>query len=61
MKELADCDLIIEAVFEDMTLKTDIFSGLDGIAKHGAVATRPRHFIASSKPVCQEMVDRRGA
>ena len=35
--DLADCDLIIEAVFESMDLKKDIFSRLDKIAKPGAI------------------------
>ena len=37
MQRLADCDLIIEAVFEDMTVKKAIFSQLDAIAKPGAI------------------------
>ncbi len=37
MKALADCDLIIEAVFEDMRVKKDVFTKLDGIAKPGAI------------------------
>ncbi|GHD36247.1 3-hydroxyacyl-CoA dehydrogenase [Parahalioglobus pacificus] len=37
MSELADCDLIIEAVFEDMEIKKSIFSRLDKIAKPGAI------------------------
>ena len=37
MAALADCDLIIEAVFEDMELKKSIFKTLDGIAKQGAI------------------------
>ncbi|MGB1141033.1 MAG: 3-hydroxyacyl-CoA dehydrogenase NAD-binding domain-containing protein [Halioglobus sp.] len=37
MGELADCDLIIEAVFEDMGLKKSIFGRLDEIAKPGAI------------------------
>jgi 3-hydroxyacyl-CoA dehydrogenase len=37
MNELADCDLIIEAVFEDMAVKKDIFTRLDAIAKPGAI------------------------
>ncbi|HVR90362.1 MAG TPA: 3-hydroxyacyl-CoA dehydrogenase NAD-binding domain-containing protein [Novosphingobium sp.] len=37
MADLADCDLIIEAVFESMELKKDIFTRLDTIAKPGAI------------------------
>jgi len=35
--DLADCDLIIEAVFEDMAVKKEVFSKLDAIAKPTAV------------------------
>ena len=34
---LADCDLIIEAVFEDMDIKRSVFKQLDQIAKPGAI------------------------
>ncbi len=34
---LADCDLVIEAVFENMDIKKDVFRRLDGIVKHGAI------------------------
>ena len=37
MADLADCDMIIEAVFENMALKKDIFTRLDTIAKPGAI------------------------
>lgn len=37
MDALVDADLIIEAVFEEMEVKKDIFGRLDGIAKEGAV------------------------
>jgi 3-hydroxyacyl-CoA dehydrogenase len=37
MEALADCDLIIEAVFENMDLKKDVFRRLDKIAKPGAI------------------------
>ena len=37
MDDLADCDLIIEAVFEDMGIKKVIFARLDAIAKPGAI------------------------
>jgi 3-hydroxyacyl-CoA dehydrogenase len=35
--DLADCDLVIEAVFENMAIKQEIFTRLDGIVKQGAV------------------------
>ncbi|KQS04579.1 3-hydroxyacyl-CoA dehydrogenase [Sphingomonas sp. Leaf357] len=34
---LADCDLIIEAVYENMDVKKEIFAKLDGICKPGAI------------------------
>ncbi len=34
---LAETDLVIEAVFEDMDVKKDVFRRLDGIAKAGAI------------------------
>ncbi|MBM6579081.1 enoyl-CoA hydratase/isomerase family protein [Microvirga sp. BT689] len=37
LEDLADCDLIIEAVFENMDIKKEIFSKLDAIAKPGAI------------------------
>ena len=37
LDELADCDLIIEAVFENMDVKKEIFGKLDKIAKPGAI------------------------
>jgi 3-hydroxyacyl-CoA dehydrogenase len=37
MEDLADCDLVIEAVFEDMELKKTIFRDLDRIMKPGAI------------------------
>ncbi|MFA6154165.1 3-hydroxyacyl-CoA dehydrogenase NAD-binding domain-containing protein [Mesorhizobium sp.] len=35
--DLADCDLIVEAVFEDMAVKKEVFGRLDAIAKPGAI------------------------
>ncbi len=35
--DLADVDLVIEAVFEDMTIKKQIFSRLDSVCKPGAI------------------------
>ncbi len=37
MEDLGDCDLIIEAVFELMEVKKEIFTKLDAIAKPGAI------------------------
>jgi len=37
MADLADCDLVIEAVFEDMDVKKDVFTKLDAIVKPGAI------------------------
>ncbi len=37
MADLADCDLIIEAVFENMDVKKEVFGKLDAIAKPGAI------------------------
>ncbi|RYD40934.1 MAG: 3-hydroxyacyl-CoA dehydrogenase, partial [Sphingomonadales bacterium] len=37
LDDLADCDLIIEAVYENMDVKKDIFAKLDKIAKPGAI------------------------
>ncbi len=37
MAALADCDLVIEAVFERMDIKKDIFRKLDEIVKPGAI------------------------
>lgn len=37
MEKLADADLVIEAVFENMDVKTDVFGRLDRIAKPGAI------------------------
>ncbi|MGZ8999292.1 MAG: 3-hydroxyacyl-CoA dehydrogenase NAD-binding domain-containing protein, partial [Allosphingosinicella sp.] len=37
LDDLGDCDLIIEAVFENMDVKKDIFGKLDKIAKPGAI------------------------
>src|SRR6476469_4502297 len=38
--ELADCDLIIEAVYENMDVKKELFGRLDKIAKPGAILER---------------------
>jgi 3-hydroxyacyl-CoA dehydrogenase len=37
MNAFADCDLVIEAVFERMDIKKDVFTKLDAICKPGAI------------------------
>lgn len=37
LNDLADCDIVIEAVFEDLELKKSIFAKLDAIVKPGAI------------------------
>jgi len=37
LSDLGDCDLVIEAVFEDMDLKRKIFTELDRVMKPGAI------------------------
>ncbi|HWS75679.1 MAG TPA: 3-hydroxyacyl-CoA dehydrogenase NAD-binding domain-containing protein [Quisquiliibacterium sp.] len=37
LESLADCDLVIEAVFENMEIKKQVFAKLDAIVKQGAV------------------------
>ncbi|HAE54619.1 MAG TPA: 3-hydroxyacyl-CoA dehydrogenase, partial [Acidimicrobiaceae bacterium] len=42
MGNFADCDLVIEAVFENMDLKKSIFAELDAICKSGAILASNR-------------------
>jgi 3-hydroxybutyryl-CoA dehydrogenase len=37
LANLADCDLVIEAVFEDMKVKQELFKELDGICHEGTI------------------------
>jgi 3-hydroxyacyl-CoA dehydrogenase len=37
LSALADCDLVIEAVFENMAIKKEVFGKLDAIVKKGAI------------------------
>lgn len=37
LNAIADCDLVIEAVFEDMAIKKEVFAKLDAIVKPGAI------------------------
>ncbi len=45
LAELAEADLVIEAVYESMELKTEIFAKLDVIAKHGAILASNTSFL----------------
>jgi 3-hydroxybutyryl-CoA dehydrogenase len=47
--DTADCDLVIEAVVEDLAVKTALFAELDGICKPGAVLAT----TTSSLPVIE--------
>lgn len=37
LDDLADCDLVVEAIIENIDIKRETFSTLDGIAKPGAI------------------------
>ncbi|MEM8936897.1 MAG: 3-hydroxyacyl-CoA dehydrogenase NAD-binding domain-containing protein [Pseudomonadota bacterium] len=45
LAQLADVDLVIEAVFESMDVKKDVFSRLDGIVKEGAILATNTSFL----------------
>ncbi len=45
LEELADVDLVIEAVFEDMDVKRDVFQLLDRIVKQGAILATNTSFL----------------
>ena len=45
MDELADVDLVIEAVFEEISIKRDIFGKLDGICRDGAILASNTSFL----------------
>jgi 3-hydroxyacyl-CoA dehydrogenase len=45
MAALADCDLVIEAVFENMDVKKDVFKRLDQALKPGAVIATNTSFL----------------
>ncbi len=48
-KDFGDCDLIIEAVIEDMDLKKKVFADLDQVA--------PKHAILASNSSCLSVID----
>src|SRR3546814_18287940 len=43
---LGECDLIIEAVYENMDVKKDIFARLDDIAKPGAMLASNTSYLS---------------
>ncbi len=45
LDDLADCDLIIEAVYESMEVKKEVFGKLDTIAKPGAILASNTSFL----------------
>jgi len=45
LEALADVDLVIEAVFEEMGVKKDIFARLDGIVRQGAILASNTSFL----------------
>ncbi|MDP9412855.1 MAG: 3-hydroxyacyl-CoA dehydrogenase NAD-binding domain-containing protein [Pseudomonadota bacterium] len=44
-EDLADCDLVIEAVFEEMDVKKEVFRRLDQIVKDGAILASNTSFL----------------
>ncbi len=46
LNSLADCDLIIEAVFENMEVKKELFTKLDAIAKPGAILASNTSYLS---------------
>ena len=46
LNDLAECDLIIEAVYENMDVKKDIFGKLDKIAKPGAILASNTSYLS---------------
>lgn len=61
LDNLSDCDLVIEAVFERMDVKTDLFGKLDKIARPGAILASNTSYldideIAASTNRAQDVV-----
>ena len=46
LEAAADADLVIEAVFEEMTVKKDVFGKLDKIAKKGAILATNTSYLS---------------
>ena len=49
LEDLADCDLIIEAVFENMEVKKELFGKLDRIARPGAILASNTSYLDIDK------------
>jgi len=45
LEAFADADLIVEAIFEDMAVKKDVFAKLDAVAKPGAILASNTSFL----------------
>ena len=45
LEDLADCDLVIEAVYENMDVKKDLFGKLDRIVKQGAIVASNTSYL----------------
>ena len=44
--DLADCDLVIEAVYENMDVKKEVFGTLDGVVKQGAILASNTSYLS---------------
>lgn len=49
LQDLANCDLVIEAVFENMEVKKAIFGRLDAIVKPGAIMASNTSALTSTR------------
>jgi 3-hydroxyacyl-CoA dehydrogenase len=49
LEDLADCDLVIEAVFENMDIKKDVFGKLDKIVKPGAILATNTSYLDTNE------------
>jgi 3-hydroxybutyryl-CoA dehydrogenase len=58
MKDLSDCDLIIEAVVEDFAIKTKVLKEIGSIAKNAILATNTSSLSVSELGVASGFADR---
>ncbi|MEO6987022.1 MAG: 3-hydroxybutyryl-CoA dehydrogenase [Aquihabitans sp.] len=59
LSDLADCDLVIESVVEDLSVKLDLFRELDGVIKAGAIlATNTSTLPVVDMAVATERADK---